>query len=712
MKTNGKLKKYISEHRSFLCFIVNFIFFLAALIIIWVSKPPDDYGKAVKLCVIIFIVDIILSWWIISFGKSDRNLIGRKKRAAADVSPHLTNIVTLDLIYKFPQPVLISDSNGYIIWYNAAAAERFVQDDGKSILWKSVASVSGNQVSPEKFYEAYANSNTGAKNPPKSENQDKSPVINTFLNGRFFGVSMYPYEIAQGVSSETAVLNIFAFSDITEAETLKNETEMKDIVAAYFMIDNLDEAAQKLQGKNRQASVEVSNLLNSFISECGGVIKEYDRDKYLCFFENRALKNFIKSKFGILDSVRDIKMEELNMPVTISGGVSNISGSLIEKELAARRALDLALQRGGDQVVVKGLSSTEFFGGKTKTVQKRTKVRSRVIANELADFMKKSSNVLIMGHIFADSDSIGSCVGMARFAMTIAKCEANIIVNIHESNLKSAFAKLRGIEEYRDIFIDETAALDKITAETLVVVVDVNNSRHFESEAVFKNVYKYAVIDHHRKNSNENVSVKEPDIEYIEPSASSASELVAEILEQSLAPGELLKEEAELLLAGIFLDTKNFSRNTGTRTFSAALYLRGEGGNPAEALALFNKTNAEEFAREAQFASNIYIYRNSIAISVFDESVTAADKTAGAKAAERMLGIEGVSASFVIFMIDDTVHISARSTPFSKINVQIIMEAFGGGGHFEMAGAQIKGSSLKDVSVILKKTIDDYFDVK
>jgi c-di-AMP phosphodiesterase-like protein len=276
-------------------------------------------------------------------------------------------------------------------------------------------------------------------------------------------------------------------------------------------------------------------------------------------------------------------------------------------------------------------------------------------------------------------------------------------VNIHDANIKSAFSKLRGLEEYKDIFIDEAAALDKISSETLIIALDVNNPVYFESEAVFKNAYKTAVIDHHRKNAE---FIKEPDIVYIEPAASSTSELVAEILEQSLAPGELLKEEAELLLAGIFLDTKSFSKNTGTRTFAAALYLRGEGANPAEALSLFNKTDVSEFTREAQFESNIKIYRNMIAISIYEEEASVADKTAGARAADRMLGIDGVSASFVIFRVGEEVHISARS--LGKINVQLIMEALGGGGHFDGAGAQIKNTGLKDALILLKKTIDEY----
>jgi len=710
MKFNGKLLKYIYEHRSFLCFLVNFFCVLIILLIFWFPKNLGDYDKAMKWSLLVFAVDMVLSAGVILLGKPPQNLKTRKK-IKGDAKPLLFDNVPLDLVYALGFPVLITDPKGYIVWHNLSASE-YMLGDSAGILGRNILAISNNQLSAEKFY-GYPGKDAGdrererereknLKNIIKTENNQTQTSVDIFINDRYFRVALYKF---LPTASDATELSIFIFTDITELETLKIESDMKDTAAAYFMIDNLDEASQKMQDKYRNASGAVSDLLVKFIENCGGVIKEYDKDKYLCFFENRDLRNFIKSKFGILDLVRDIKIEELNMPVTISGGVSNISGSLAEKEAAARRGLDMALQRGGDQVVVKGPSSEEFYGGKTKTVQKRTKVKSRVVANELAETMKNSSNVLIMGHKFADNDSIGACVGLARLAKSV-NCEVNIIVNIHDPNLKSAFGKLRGLEDFKDLFIDETAALDTITADTLAVIADANNPQIFESEAVYKNVYKCAIIDHHRKIIE---YATEPDMVYIEPSASSASELVAEILEQWLAPGELLKEEAELLLAGIILDTQSFSRNTGTRTFAAAMYLKGEGADPSGALSMF-KTNVEEFTKQAQFESNIFIYRNIIAISKVDAEVSPSDKNAGAKAADRMLGIDGIAASFVIYRIEDTVHISARS--LGKVNVQIILEAFGGGGHFDYAGAQVKNVSIKDVLILLKKTIDEYFDMK
>ena len=692
MKSGGKFRKYISEQKTFLCFVANFFCVLLVLSFFWFSQTPDEYDNSLKLAVAVFAADLGLSISIIVFGRP-ASLPAGKKRSSGDLKSLVENIMP-ELMYALDFPVLITEPGGYIVWHNETALKCFSKEGSSGILWKSISQISGNQLSPEK----------SRNTPDAKEAANKNAGADAFINGRYFKVSAFkPGAAPQARSGD---LEVYVFSDMTELEYQKYEAESKDPVAAYFAVDNLDETNPKLQDKYRSASGAVSDLLHEFMAGCGGLIREYSKDKYLCFFENRALKEFIKSKFGILDQVRDIKIEELDMPVTISGGVSNISGNLFEKEAAARHAFDMALQRGGDQIGVKGVSSTEFFGGKTKTVQKRTKVRSRVIANELAQYMKRSSNILIMGHKNGDSDSIGASAGIARFAMSLG-VEANIVVNVHDPNLRFAFSKLRGFEEHKDIFIDEPAALDKITAETFVVVADVNNPPHFESEAVYKNAYRCAVIDHHRKVAE---YAKTPDVEYIEPSASSASELVAEILEQSLAPGDLSKEEAELLLAGIFLDTKNFSRNTGTRTFSAALYLRGEGANPADADEMISKTNLEEFVKQARFEANIAIYRNSVAISVFEEEAEFTDKNAGAKAAERMLGIDGVAAAFVIYSIEGVAYISARSLPWGNINVQMIMEALGGGGHFEFAGAQLKNLALADVSELLKKTIDDYFD--
>ncbi|MGN1129180.1 MAG: DHH family phosphoesterase, partial [Candidatus Flemingiibacterium sp.] len=367
--------------------------------------------------------------------------------------------------------------------------------------------------------------------------------------------------------------------------------------------------------------------------------------------------------------------------------------------------LDLALQRGGDQVVVKNSHNTEFYGGRTKTVQKRTKVRARVIANELTLNMAKAHNVLIMGHRNPDYDSIGACVGIARLAM-FCGVKANIVVNRSDPNIRQAINRVASLPEYTDIFVDSFVGQDMIHSDTLLVIVDVNNPAQFEAPDIASNVGTIAIIDHHRKTGD---YVRQPVITYIEPSASSACELVAEILEQSLPIGGLHREEADVLYGGMLLDTKQFSRNTGVRTFSAALYLRSEGANPAE-VQLFFKSGLDDFMRETKFSMNVVTYRQIFAISMSDGDGSPQDRIAAAKAADKLLSVEGVMASFALVHIDDSVHISARSA--GNVNVQLILEKIGGGGYYEAAGALLKNVTMTSALNSLKDAIDDYMKKK
>jgi len=383
--------------------------------------------------------------------------------------------------------------------------------------------------------------------------------------------------------------------------------------------------------------------------------------------------------------------------------VANIRGEFAEKERAAAAALDMALQRGGDQVVVKGENGIEFYGGRTKTVQKRTKVRARVIANELIMHISRASNVLVMGHRYADFDSFGACVGVARLAM-FCGIPVNIVTDLRDPNLEGCRRILRGAAEYEDVLVDTQDAMEQIGANTLLVIVDVNNAAMYESGELAQNVENIVIIDHHRKTAE---FERAPLISYIEPSAAAACELVSEMLEQVLPDDLLLPAEANLMYAGILVDTKQFTKNTGSRTFSAALYLRDHGASPVQVQELF-KTDLDDFIREAKFRSNVVIYRGVTAIALGDGEGDAGDRITAAKAADKLLTVSGVQASFALIRIGDVVHISARST--DAVNVQIILEKLRGGGHFDAAGAQVEGTTLQGALVQLKEAIDAYFD--
>ena len=314
--------------------------------------------------------------------------------------------------------------------------------------------------------------------------------------------------------------------------------------------------------------------------------------------------------------------------------------------------------------------------------------------------IKSASNVLIMGHKYADFDAFGACVGLARIAMYCG-ARVNIVINMADRNLAGCRSMLESEEDFLGIFVNAQTGLDLLETGTLVIVADVNNFAIAEEPELAYRTENLAVIDHHRKMSE---FKREPDVEYIEPSASAACEIVAEMLEQVLPKDDLTPAEANLMLAGITLDTKQFTKNTGTRTFSAAMYLRDRGADPTEVQRLF-KESFDDYMREAKFRRNVEIYRGVCAITIVEDS-DGADRVIAAKAADNLLMVDGIKASFAAIRSGDTVHLSARSQ--GEVNVQLILEEMGGGGHYDAAGAQRVGESMDDIIAKLKEAIDHH----
>jgi len=497
---------------------------------------------------------------------------------------------------------------------------------------------------------------------------DLDDNIRLEAEGRRFSPISYSSE---GVDKR--IYNVFIMHDVTELDRTIDLLCGKESAVAYITVDNLDELLSYEQEDYRSASGDTEKKLRQWANEAGGVLKEYQQDKYIFIFERSNLEGFTKSGFDILDKIRDIRVGQNSIPITVSMGICAANGTPLEREKAAQSALDTALQRGGDQVVLKTDTSVEIFGGKTKIPQKRTKVRARVVANELISHISSSSNVIIMGHKFADFDAFGSCVGLARLSL-FCGVPVNIVSDLDDSNLDRCRAWLSGEPEYTGMFIDSDSAMDLISSDTLLIIADVNNKFQFEDKRLFENCDRVAIIDHHRKTAD---FEKEPIITYIEPAASAASELVAEMLEQVLPGEELRHAEADLMMAGILLDTNQFTKNTGTRTFSAALYLRGRGADVGEVQEFF-KTDLGDFQRELKFHSNVEIYKDICAIATAEGECTLKDKIPAAKAADKLLTVEGVKASFAIVPIGGEVHISARST--GTVNVQLLLEKLRGVG--------------------------------
>ena len=495
---------------------------------------------------------------------------------------------------------------------------------------------------------------------------------------------------------------LITFEDYTEYAHLLAKTEAEAPVVAHIVLDNLNEIAEYVRVNYRSAANEIEEILKKFADQMNGFIREYNRDKYIMVFSKEKYLECAENKFDILETIRNVRLGDSSVPVTISMGVSLVGDTFEEREKNAFSALEFALQRGGDQVAVKTEEDVIFFGGKTKGVQKKSGSFARVFATQLTSYIASAGNVLIMGHANPDFDAIGACVGAARLCM-FCGLKPKIVMNTHNSNFKACTEKLLLLEDYKTIFISADAAIDMIRSDTLLILVDANNFNILESPDVANNVPNLIVIDHHRKVAEfEN----EPLLSLIDPSASSASELITGILEQCLAADSMYKEEANLLLAGIMVDTKNFTRTTGTKTFQAAMYLRGVGANSEIAGAFFYE-DFNNFLSEAKFNSNVTMYLDRIAITESDGNNPNFDRIAAAKAADKLLSVRGVDASFALVIIDDKIHISARSN--GSINVQLIIEKLGGGGHFDSAAAAVSGSDMKNVLYRLKDAIDDYF---
>ncbi|MBQ9080948.1 MAG: DHH family phosphoesterase [Clostridia bacterium] len=497
--------------------------------------------------------------------------------------------------------------------------------------------------------------------------------------------------------------HLIVFTEITELVALEDKMKRENPVVAFIVIDNLEELAQYVRVSYRAAANEIEAILKKWATEMNGIIREYDRDKYVLFISQEKLEECVKNKFEILDTVRDVRLGDDNMSVTVSMGIFAGTGTLAERESEASTALELALGRGGDQVALRRGGDTEYFGGRSKSIQKRTRVRSRVNANVLCNKIAESSNIIVMGHKNPDFDCIGSCIGIARLAMYCG-VPVKIVSDLKSESLAVVLKRLSRYEEYRDMFIDALAGLDLVRPDTLLIICDANNFKIIEAPEIADNVDRIAIIDHHRQTAKFDF---EPLVNYIDPAASSACELVSEVLEQSMPNGTLLKDEATAMLAGIMLDTKHFSKETGTRTFSAALYLQNEGAKPDQARAFFDE-NIDEFLAEAKFSNDIEIYRDKIAITRSDGTgFEEYDRTAASKAADKLLAVRQVEAAFALVRTGNTIRISARSS--GKINVQLILEQLGGGGHFEAAGAQLDGAMDK-VYEVLTEAIDKYLN--
>ncbi len=489
--------------------------------------------------------------------------------------------------------------------------------------------------------------------------------------------------------------------DTTEADHLRETYTATRPVLAILMLDNYEDLMKACADTQRSAVLaQIDEKLGAWSAAGEGLLLKTERDRYLFFFEECHYAHFVEEKFSVLDAIRDINVGEGVHP-TLSIGVGKDADSIPDLYKNAKLSLEMALSRGGDQAVVRGRVDFEFYGGRSKTTEKRTKVKSRVMANALIELMADASEVYVMGHSYADMDALGAAIGICCAARKREK-KAQIVIDLEHNAAGPLLTTLQNLPEYAGVFLSGGDAFLKMRPGALLVVVDTNRPDMVENQQLLESCNRVAVIDHHRRAAS---YIENAAFSFHEPYASSASELVTELLQYLVEPADLLREEAEALLAGIVLDTKHFTQRTGGRTFEAAAFLRRAGADTASVQRLFQNDLGDMVARY-DIIRRAELYRADIALSVIpDEGV---DRVTAAQAADELLTLKGVQASFVLYRSGEDVLMSARS--LGEINVQVILEALGGGGNSTTAGGRVEHGDIETVRSRLTDAIDTYFE--
>ncbi len=494
---------------------------------------------------------------------------------------------------------------------------------------------------------------------------------------------------------------ILYFIDDTENIKLQKEYKDSKSCVAIIMVDNYEETMQRLESEEKPHWIaQIDKYIYEWTNETNGVLIKTEKDRYIYFFEQRYLEYVKEDKFSILDKIKEMDVKE-NVQFTLSIAVSNEGNTDKEKYKSAQESMDIVLGRGGDQAVIRENDLYKFFGGRAQEVEKRTKVKARVVAHALENLIKESKKIMIMGHTNPDMDCMGASLGIYRLAKTLGK-NAYIVMEDKTSTLESFRETLEKDLEYEDVIINKEVALENIDEQTLLVVVDTHKTNYVVAPELLEKGQQIVIIDHHRRSAD---FIENATLTFQEVYASSASELVTELLQYAEEKVELKTIEVESLYAGIMMDTKNFTFKTGVRTFEAAAYLRKCGVDIIRVKKWF-QSDLESFNKIADIVKNAEIVNETIAIAINEEKSKDVNVVC-AKAADELLTISNITASFVIGKLDDKVCISGRS--IGDINVQIILEKLGGGGHITLAGAQVEGMTIEETKQELINKIHEYF---
>lgn len=603
-----------------------------------------------------------------------------------EISKHIQELtINLDTMAKktlvnSPFPLVIVETDGSIVWKSSKFISTFRGVDIKSQLYNITKDI---KLEIEN----------------KKDKKNKIIIKKVEIDNCIYNILCeYIKENKRKNSEHTVVLY---FVDVTEFEKTKKTCEDIKTCVSLIYVDNYDELIQRMSNEERpQVVAAIEKAIYDWATISKGVMIRNEKDKFVYLFENQYLEKIKETKFEILDTVKEIDIEGI-LQITLSIAVSTEGQNLYEKYKSAISAMEIAQGRGGDQAVIREDGKYSFFGGRAQEMEKRTKVKARNVAHAISGLIKEAENVVIMGHTNPDIDAIGSSLGIYKIAKTLGK-EANIVTNTAGLTLDAFMTEIRKEKEYDNVFINAEEAKAKVTPDTLLMIVDTHKATYVEVPELIDKTDKIVVIDHHRRGTD---FIDKAILTFHEVYASSAAELVTELVQYVDCEMELSTMEIEGLYAGIMMDTKNFTFKTGVRTFEAAAYLRKCGVDIIRVKKWF-QSNFESYSIIADIVKSAEIVKDNIAIAIYD----AGDKEAGlicAKAADELLTISDITASFVIGNLGKNVCVSGRS--IGDINVQVILEKLGGGGHITVAGAQAKNKTCEEEKNELLEKIDEYF---
>lgn len=672
-KIQGQLRFYLQWP------IILSVFLMAANLVVGAVSPKA--GIVMSGFTLIY---ILIALWLMLYRR--KRLLG----GLVEFSAEYAN-VQKQLIYDMATPYAIAGEDGHLIWLNKAFSAATKEEKGcrknLSALFPEVT---------REFLDA----------------MEDQGCIHSFYDGKFYQIDIRRICVDEvegltlgmpGDSMQDCLLAVYLF-DETEAISYKKEIDNQKLVAGLIYLDNYDEALESVEEVRRSLlSALIDRKINKYISNMDGIVKKLEKDKYLFVVKQQYTEQIQENRFALLEDVKTVNIGN-EMAVTLSIGMGMNGDSYIRNYEYARTAIDMALGRGGDQAVVKDGSKIRYYGGKSQQLEKTTRVKARVKAHAMRELMETKDKMLIMGHSIGDIDSFGAAVGIYRIATSFNK-KARIVVNSVNSSVKPMMARFQNNPDYpEDLLMTGEEAAEWADANTMLMVVDVNRPSITEAPELLQQIKTIVVLDHHRQSSE---IIDNAVLSYVEPYASSTCEMVAEIL-QYIGDGIRVKPaEADAMYAGIVIDTNNFLNQAGVRTFEAAAFLRRNGADVVRVRKLF-RDKLEDYQARAQAIQKAEVFKEYFAISECPAEGLESPTVVGAQAANELLDIVGIKASFVLTRLDNTIYFSARS--IDEINVQVMMEKMGGGGHRTIAGAQLKATSLEEAKDRLKEIITDMLE--